>query len=77
MAQELNQITKLSTFPRVISCIVMLFAGYMTVEVFNWVKTVEIISTGHGVVVAAFVAPLLTLLKFAFDFAGDGKIDSN
>jgi hypothetical protein len=72
----MNQITKLSTFPRVIACLVMLFAGYMTSEVFSWIKAVETISTGHGVVVAAFVAPLLTLLKFAFDFAGDGKIDS-
>lgn len=73
----MTAITKLSTFPRVISCIVMFFSGYMTVEVFNWIKAVETISTGHGVVVGAFIGPLLLLLKFAFDFASDGKIDSN
>lgn len=72
----MNQITRLSTFPRVISCIVMFFSGFMTWEIYEWIKTVDDITTGHGVVVAAFVAPLLALLKFSFDFAGDGKIDA-
>lgn len=72
----MSDLKKLSTFPRVISCLVMLFAGYMTFEVFTWIKTVDVVTAGHGVVVGAFVGPLLLLLKFSFDFAGDGKIDS-
>jgi len=54
----------------------MFFSGFMTWEIYEWIKTVDDITTGHGVVVAAFVAPLLALLKFSFDFAGDGKIDA-
>lgn len=73
----MSEMIKLSTFPKVISCIVMFYSGFMTWKIYEWIKTVDEITAGHGVVVGAFVGPLLLLLKFAFDFAGDGKIDSN
>ena len=74
----MEQISKLSTFPRVISCLVMLFTAYLMLIAFNWVTDIPYkdITMPHSALVAAVYAPTVALFRFAFDFAGDGKIDS-
>jgi ABC-type xylose transport system permease subunit len=73
----MNQVVKLSTFPRVISCLVMLFAGILITLFMNWLYEQPEITMPISTLAGTVLVPIVGLLKFAFDFAGDGKIDSN
>ena len=72
----MTELKKLSTFPRVISCLTMLFAGVIVVVFFNWLFDQPEITMPISTLAGTVLVPIVGLYKFAFDFAGDGKIDS-
>ncbi|MGJ8680502.1 hypothetical protein [Paraglaciecola sp.] len=74
----MSEIVKLSTFPRVISCLVMLFTGYLISITVLWAlgTNIEDVTAAQAGVIAAILTPIAAIFKFSFDFAGDGKIDS-
>jgi hypothetical protein len=57
----------------------MLFTAYLMLVAFNWVTDIPFkeITMAHSALIAAVYAPTVALFRFVFDFAGDGKIDSN
>ncbi|MFC4699375.1 hypothetical protein ACFO4O_04280 [Glaciecola siphonariae] len=65
------------SFPRTLSIAVMIFTGSLMVWAFNWTTSLPSESLGmhHAGIIAAVFAPVAGIFKFAFDFAGDGKID--
>ena len=73
----MTAIAKLSTFPRVISCLTMLFAAICVIVFFNWLFDQPEITMPISTLAGTVLVPIVGLYKFAFDFAGDGKIDAN
>jgi hypothetical protein len=55
----------------------MLFAGILITLFMNWLYEQPEITMPISTLAGTVLVPIVGLLKFAFDFAGDGKIDSN
>jgi hypothetical protein len=55
----------------------MLFAAICVVIFMHWLFEQPEITMPISTLAGTVLVPIVGLYKFAFDFAGDGKIDSN
>lgn len=77
--QLLKSIERFLVRFRVLSICVMVWSGWIMTKAFNWMIQLqaEEITMQHAAIIGAVYAPIAVVFKFAFDFALDGKIDSN